>query len=121
MNDLETTNNDILSGNAFDTIFTYFCYQNKIKYKSLKLPFRKKGSIVAHLLKKYNFYFSLKEFNFYSIKIRFKKILSNFFFAKVKKENLVFEPAYDINYTNISLRKSFYIDIEKNFLKKHKK
>ena len=37
LNDLETTNNDILSGNAFDTIFTYFCYQNKIKYKSSKI------------------------------------------------------------------------------------
>ena len=58
----------------------------------------------------YRIRFQLKSFNFYKLKIFFKKLLTKVILFKKKDANLIIEPAFDLNYFDYKISETFFKD-----------
>ncbi len=118
LNDLK---NEIFPKDFYFFLFDYYCNKKKIKFTTLS--FRNSENIMINLfLKKiYNIYYYIKEINIKLLLIKTYKFFSNYIFILSKKENLVLEPAYDLDFAGLNPKKTVYIDIERIFLEQIKK
>ena len=101
----------IFSEHIYLRIFEYFFHSNKVIFSFEKSKTVSKTNFLNIFFNTiYRIRFQLKSFNFYKLKIFFKKLLTKVILFKKKDANLIIEPAFDLNYFDYKISETFFKD-----------